>query len=112
LKSAGFELDSVACKTGGIPKEYLGVKEDQKVHPGNYEAMCNPLCQAKILERAGTEFNILLGLCVGHDTLFIKYTNTPMTVLAVKDRALGHNPLAVLYGNYYFAQRMAALKKK
>jgi enoyl-CoA hydratase/carnithine racemase len=41
-----------------------------------------------------TDFNVLLGLCVGHDSLFLKYAEAPCTVLAVKDRMLGHNPLA------------------
>ncbi|KJS88133.1 MAG: metal-binding protein, partial [Peptococcaceae bacterium BICA1-8] len=36
-------------------------------------------------------------LCVGHDSLFIKYSHAPVTVLAVKDRVLAHNPLAALY---------------
>ena len=44
-----------------------------------------------------TQFNILLGLCVGHDTLAIKYLEAPVTVLAVKDRVTGHNPLAAVY---------------
>lgn len=39
----------------------------------------------------------MLGLCVGHDTLFIKYSQAPMTALAVKDRVTGHNPLAAIY---------------
>lgn len=39
----------------------------------------------------------MLGLCVGHDTLFMKYAKAPMTVLAVKDRVTGHNPLAAVY---------------
>jgi uncharacterized metal-binding protein len=41
--------------------------------------------------------NILLGLCVGDDTLFIKHSKAPVTVLAVKDRVLAHNPLGALY---------------
>ena len=47
--------------------------------------------------------NVLLGLCVGHDSLFFKYTEAPCTVLAVKDRLLGHNPLAAVYNvdSYY-----------
>jgi uncharacterized metal-binding protein len=47
--------------------------------------------------------NVLLGLCVGHDSLFFKYTEAPGTVLAVKDRLLGHNPLAAVYNvdSYY-----------
>jgi len=40
---------------------------------------------------------VLLALCIGHDTLFLKYCNVSCTVLEVKDRVLGHNPLAALY---------------
>ncbi|HAA89823.1 MAG TPA: hypothetical protein DCE07_04510 [Peptococcaceae bacterium] len=45
----------------------------------------------------------MLGLCIGHDTPFIKYCQAPVTVLAVKDRVTGHNPLAALYlsSSYY-----------
>jgi uncharacterized metal-binding protein len=45
----------------------------------------------------------LLGLCVGHDSLFFKYADAPVTVLAVKDRVTGHNPLAAVYlmDSYY-----------
>jgi uncharacterized metal-binding protein len=101
LNQAGFDLESVACKTGSKPKELLGVSEEQKVHPGQFEPMCNPIAQAKILNRACTQFNILLGLCVGHDSLLIKYSNAPITVLAVKDRVLAHNPLGAIYASYY-----------
>ncbi len=47
--------------------------------------------------------NIIMGLCVGHDMLFNKYSEAPVTTLVVKDRVTGHNPTAVLYGqNFYF----------
>ena len=61
------------------------------------------LAQAKVLAAAETELNILLGLCVGHDTLFLQHSEAPCTVLAVKDRVTGHNPLAAVYtsGVYY-----------
>jgi uncharacterized metal-binding protein len=59
--------------------------------------MCNPIFQAYVVNDAGTDFNVLLGLCVGHDSLFFKYTEAPTTVLAVKDRVTGHNPLAAVY---------------
>ncbi len=58
--------------------------------------MCNPIGQAKFLCSAKTELNILLGRCVGHDSLFIKHSDAPVTVFAVKDRVLGHNPLAAI----------------
>ena len=59
--------------------------------------MCNPIFQAILLNEAGAQFNVLLGLCVGHDSLFFKYAEAPTTVLAVKDRVSGHNPLACIY---------------
>jgi uncharacterized metal-binding protein len=67
--------------------------------------MCNPILQAQVLNSEQTELNILLGLCVGHDSLFLKYAEAPCTVLAVKDRVTGHNPLAALYtlDSYYRA---------
>jgi uncharacterized metal-binding protein len=44
-----------------------------------------------------------LGLCFGHDSLVIKYLDAPVTILAVKDRVMGHNPLAAIYNSdsYY-----------
>ena len=97
LRANGFEVISVICKNGSIPKEFIGIKEDEKVRPGNYEAMCNPIGQAMFLNNSNTELNIVLGLCVGHDSLFFKYSEAPSTVFAVKDRVLGHNPIAALY---------------
>jgi uncharacterized metal-binding protein len=103
LKNQGFEVVSVICKVGAIPKEEIGVKENEKIHIGEHESMCNPILQAMIVNEAKSEFNILLGLCVGHDSLFFKYAEALTTVLAVKDRVTGHNPLAAVYlcGSYY-----------
>ncbi len=93
----GFEVVSVCCKVCGIPKEYLGLSSGEKLEPTSFEAMCNPIGQAKVLSREGTDLNGLLGLCVGHDSLFFKYADAWTTVLATKDRLLGHNALAALY---------------
>ena len=97
LREHGFEVSSVICKNGSIPKEFLGIQDSQKNHPGTYEPMCNPIGQAFFLNKAKTELNIMLGLCVGHDSLFIKYSDAPITVFAVKDRVLAHNPLGAIY---------------
>jgi uncharacterized metal-binding protein len=103
IKSQGFDLVSVACKVGCVPKEELGLKEEEKIFIGEFESMCNPILQAQVVNEAETQFNVLLGLCVGHDSLFFRYAKAPTTVLAVKDRVTGHNPLAAVYvsGNYY-----------
>jgi uncharacterized metal-binding protein len=103
LQERGFEVVSVVCKAGGIPKEELGVEDHQKIRPGEHEPMCNPVLQALALNRAETHFNIVLGLCVGHDSIFLKHSRAYCTVLAAKDRPTGHNPLAAVYtlGSYY-----------
>jgi uncharacterized metal-binding protein len=111
LKKAGFEVTSVGCKTGSKPKEVLGIEDKHKVRPGQFEPMCNPIAQAKILNKSKTDLNILMGLCVGHDTLFIKYLDGPLTVLAVKDRVLAHNPLGVVYADFYFEKKLASHKR-
>jgi uncharacterized metal-binding protein len=104
LENNGFEVVSVQCKTGAVPKERIGIKPEEKIAgPEMWETMCNPIVQAMIINNSKVDMAIMLGLCIGHDTLFIKYCEVPLTVLAVKDRVLGHNPLAVLYagGTYY-----------
>lgn len=99
----GFTVVSAICKAGRVPKEAIGLTDDQKIAVGQFEAMCNPVLQAMILNDAKSDFNVLLGLCVGHDALFFKHADAPCTVLAVKDRVLGHNPLAAVYNadSYY-----------
>ncbi len=103
-----FEVVSVICKAGRIPKETIGVQDHEKIAIGKFEPMCNPILQALVLNDAKTDFNIVLGLCVGHDSLFFKYAEAPCTVLAVKDRVLGHNPLAAIYtiDSYYYLVRL------
>jgi uncharacterized metal-binding protein len=101
--SRGFEVVSGVCKIGRASKEILGIGFDQNVQIGVFEAMCNPIGQAMILNHEKTEFNVMMGLCVGHDSMFLKYAEAPCTVFAVKDRLLAHNPLACIYtlDSYY-----------
>jgi uncharacterized metal-binding protein len=80
-----------------VPKETIGVLDEQKIAIGRHETMCNPITQAMMMNKAGTQFNILLGLCVGHDSMIFKYSAAPCTVLAAKDRVFAHNPLAAVY---------------
>ena len=44
----------------------------------------------------------MVGLCLGHDILFLRHCKAETTPLVVKDRALGHNPVAALYLNQGF----------
>jgi uncharacterized metal-binding protein len=102
-REKGFDVVSTICKVGRIPKEKIGVKDEEKIAIGRHESICNPIAQAMLMNAAKTELNIVLGLCVGHDSLVFKYSEAPCTVLAAKDRVFGHNPLAAVYtlDSYY-----------
>jgi uncharacterized metal-binding protein len=103
ISGYGFEVISVCCKAGNTSKDIIEISDDDKVYKGTDEAMCNPIFQANILTNEHVDFNVLLGLCVGHDSLFFQSTDIPTTVLAVKDRVTGHNPLAAIYNsNSYY----------
>lgn len=94
LRSHGFEVYGAACKAGAVRKTAVGIApECESIGPN----MCNPILQAKLLNKQGTELNIVVGLCVGHDSLFYKYSHALCTTLVTKDRVTGHNPAAVLY---------------
>lgn len=97
LRDHGFTVVSVICKTGGMSKEEAGIAEEQKLHPGEFEAMCNPIGQARLLNGQDTDFNIVIGLCVGHDSLFYQNSIAPVTTLVAKDRVLAHNPCGAIY---------------
>lgn len=103
IGSKGFEMVSVVCKVGRSSKEVIGLGREEQIDSSKDEAMCNPILQAMVLNHEKTDFNILIGLCVGHDSMFFKYADAPCTVLAVKDRVLGHNPLAAIFtlDSYY-----------
>lgn len=104
--SNGFEVHAICCKVGSIEKRKIGLKDEEKVHPGQFEALCNPVAQASLLAAAQTQLNVVIGLCVGHDSLFFMHSRAPATVLVAKDRVLGHNPAAALYTYHSYYKRL------
>ncbi|WP_066639457.1 DUF1847 domain-containing protein [Desulfolucanica intricata] len=99
LENKGFQVDSACCKICGLDKKDFEVPYAKPNK--NFEALCNPVGQAAVLNKGKTELNIAVGLCVGHDILFQKYSEAPVTTFVTKDRVLAHNPLGVLYSSYY-----------
>lgn len=104
--AGGFEVYTVCCKVGSIAKEKIGLEDKEKIRPGQYEALCSPVGQAALLDKAGTQLNVVIGLCVGHDSLFFMHSQAPATVLVSKDRVLGHNPVACLYTSHTYYRRL------
>ena len=90
LESHGLEVESIICKVGSLSRNIIDIEEWGS-------PMCNPIAQAEFLNEKNTDLNVVLGLCVGHDSLFFKYSKAPVTVFAVKDRVLAHNPLGAIY---------------
>jgi uncharacterized metal-binding protein len=109
LRANDLEAYTVICKVGSVDKTEIGIPEELKVQKGSYEAICNPILQAKLLNRQKTDLNVLVGLCVGHDSLFIRHSKAPVTTLITKDRVLGHNPAAALYTTGFYYKKL--LKK-
>ncbi len=111
LESHGFEVASVACKNGGVAKERIGLRDEEKIRPGGHESMCNPISQAQLLNDAGCELNVVLGLCIGHDSLFFRHSRGLATTLVAKDRVLAHNPIGALQlADTYFQRVWGPLK--
>ncbi|HIH37194.1 MAG TPA: DUF1847 domain-containing protein [Methanocellales archaeon] len=98
LLEKDFGVYSVCCKVCGIAKEDFGL---EKIKDDRYEAMCNPIGQAMVLNEKDTDLNIICGLCVGHDILFSEHSEAPVTTFIVKDRVLAHNPAGAIYSKYY-----------
>ena len=66
-----------------------------------FEAGCNPVVQAAVLNSEELDLHIIVGLCIGHDIQFNMHSRAPTTTLIVKDRVTGHNPVISLYSGYH-----------
>lgn len=111
-KENGFEVISICCKSGSIPKEEIGLRDDEKIRPGTYESVCNPIGQAMVLNAEETDLNVIVGLCVGHDSLFIKHSKALVTCLVSKDRVLAHNPIGAIYTSQSYYRKKLFEKGK
>lgn len=107
LDAKGFEGFMVVCKIGGKDKSTIGIKDEEKINKGKvHESLCNPVAQAMVLNKEKTDLNVLIGLCVGHDSLFCKYSEALCTTLVAKDRVLGHNPVAAIYTSHSYNKQL------
>lgn len=101
-----FTVVGVCCKTGtGHPQ-----KADPDGHVPRADAEpprpCNPLGQAKVLNRARCDLVIVIGLCVGADCVLTKACKAPVTTLFVKDRVLANNPIGAVYSSRYLKETL------
>jgi uncharacterized metal-binding protein len=112
LKLHKLDFFTAICKVGSVDKTEIGLPEKMKVAPGRHESICNPILQARILNAEKTDLNVIVGLCVGHDSLFIKHSRALVTTLITKDRVLAHNPAGALYTSGFYYQRLLSPQGK
>jgi uncharacterized metal-binding protein len=106
FESAGLDVYSICCKCGNVDKTEWGIDGEDKINalrgrPDSFEAGCNPIAQADVLNSEDVDLNVIVGLCIGHDIQFTGHAKGPVTTLIVKDRVTGHNPFASLYSGYH-----------
>ncbi len=117
LEKYEFEVYGICCKTGATKKTDVGVPEEYTIFSKTGYMIgwitCNPAAQALLLNKAKTDMNIIVGLCVGHDITFTHLSKAPVTTLIAKDRSSPHNPASVLfthYGTEFFRKDLQDLK--
>jgi uncharacterized metal-binding protein len=104
-----FEVHTVCCKIGGAEVfDPITGTEARGQWPARQVA-CNPRGQAGVLNRIGTDVNVLVGLCIGTDCVFARCSDAPVTTLFVKDRSLANNPIGAVYSDYYLREAIHAV---
>jgi uncharacterized metal-binding protein len=88
LKDAGFEVYAMNCKQSGL--------DGAALCPDLAGPSCDPISQAEYLNACNTDFNINVGLCLGHGLLFQKHSRAEVTTFLVKDFATGHKTVDYL----------------
>ena len=95
-----FEVIPVCCKVGG------SLLEPSTIEDGESVVACNPIGQARLLNQAGSDINVIVGLCVGVDTVFTGASTAPVSTIFVKDRSLANNPIGAVYSEYYLRESL------
>ncbi len=100
-----FTVYPVCCKVGGIvvPDPLSGLYAEKGEILARQVA-CNPQGQAEVLNRVATDFNVVMGLCIGADCIFSRFSEAPVTTLFVKDKSLANNPIGAVYSDYYLKE--------
>ena len=103
-----FQVYPVCCKIGGAAVSDPFAGPFKRGTAAAEEVACNPRGQAEVLNRLRTDANVLVGLCMGTDCIFSRFSDAPVTTLFVKDKALANNPIGAVYSDYYLKEASQA----
>lgn len=100
-----FTVYPICCRVGGFTQTNPLQSESQSDKKcDNQDICCNPWGQAQILNRLGTDLNVMVGLCMGADCVFMQGSSAPATGLFIKDKSLANNPIGAIYSEYYLRE--------
>jgi uncharacterized metal-binding protein len=68
------------------------------------ESHSEPFEQARQFDRQQTQMNVVAGMCVAHEAIFVRASRAPVTVLVARDARFRHNPAAALYTSQSYAR--------
>jgi len=104
-----FTVYPVCCRVGGFTQSNpLQSSSQNEKGESNNDTCCNPWGQAQILNRLGTDLNVMVGLCMGADCVFTRGSLAPATGLFIKDKSLANNPIGAIYSEYYLKEAVSA----
>jgi len=63
------------------------------------------------LNRVGVDLNVMVGMSMGADCIFSRFSDAPVTALFVKDRSLANNPIGAIYSEYYLREATQAVPR-
>jgi uncharacterized metal-binding protein/predicted Fe-Mo cluster-binding NifX family protein len=104
-----FTVFPVCCKVGGLAQNHpqnTTTRYDRQKTDG--EVSCNPWGQAQVLNGLNTDLNIMVGLCMGADCIFMQASQAPATGLFIKDKSLANNPIGAVYSEFYLKEAVQA----
>ncbi|MFO7653312.1 MAG: DUF1847 domain-containing protein [Candidatus Krumholzibacteriia bacterium] len=103
-----FAVTAVGCWVGGQTAPDPTGEDAGAGEPLLCRVVCNPRAQARVLDVAGCDLNVTVGLCMGADCVFNQASRAPVTALFVKDRSLANNPIGALYSDHYLKEALQA----
>jgi uncharacterized metal-binding protein/predicted Fe-Mo cluster-binding NifX family protein len=104
-----FAVTAVGCKIGGARLPDAAPEPTAASTTASRAAVaCNPRAQARVLDDAGCDLNVMVGLCMGADCVFAEASRAPSSTLFVKDRSLANNPIGALYSDHYLKEALRA----
>ncbi len=85
LRAAGFDVFILGCRDSNFDGREIS---EEMTGP-----CCDPISQAEYLNNAHTDFNIMVGLCLGHELIFQRHSHAEFTTFLVKDLATNHRTI-------------------